>query len=296
MTNVNPINGVPFGQEKTREDFLARAAWEYDQASRLRAAQRPVGYMALVEGHERAARDYERAANDRPSSPAPRVPLRTPLQEKKRARRSRAHATKAHWPYDVSVGDEVYAVAGGRRRGPGIVEELYDDGSMRVDFTRQFDGRLRLRPEDLILVPGDSHARKKKISPHEAKQLLQSDGIDFRRDFHELSSYEVQRILEIARLAGYQKRKDAPGSTARMYFQYLDRLRDHATQRKHTIYDLVEVNTRTKKERVLHEHFSTKADAHEAAAEYKTRKKPDVTYRIRSRKVLAPPYRWNPED
>jgi hypothetical protein len=141
------------------------------------------------------------------------------------------------------------------------------------------------------------HARKKKIDPHAAKQLLQSEGIDFRRDFHELSSSEVQRVLEVAKLAGYRKRKDAPGSTARMYFQYLDRLRNHATrQGKHTVYDLVEVNTRTKKERVLHEHFSTKEHAKEAADEYKARKRPDVTYRIRSRKVAAPPYRWNPED
>ena len=74
-------------------------------------------------------------------------------------------------------------------------------------------------------APRPSHARKKKISPHEAKQLVRSDGIDFRRDFHELSSSEVQRILEIARLAGYRKSKNAPGSTARMYFQYLNRLK-----------------------------------------------------------------------
>ena len=94
MANVNPINGIPFGQEKTREDFLARAAWEYDSASRLRMAQRPVGYTALVEGHERTARDYERAAEGRPSAHAQRVSLRTPLQEKKRGRRKRAHATK----------------------------------------------------------------------------------------------------------------------------------------------------------------------------------------------------------
>lgn len=71
--------------------------------------------------------------------------------------------------------------------------------------------------------PGSSHARKKKLDPREAKQLLKSDGIDFQRDFHELGSQEVQRILEVARLAGYRKRRDAPGSTARMYFQYLNR-------------------------------------------------------------------------
>ena len=70
-----------------------------------------------------------------------------------------------------------------------------------------------------------SGARKKKISPQEAKRLIQSDGIDFGKDFHELSSSEVQRVLEVARLAGYRKRKDAPGSTARMYFKFLTRLK-----------------------------------------------------------------------
>ena len=73
--------------------------------------------------------------------------------------------------------------------------------------------------------------------------------------------------------------------------------RSHATKKgKHTIYDLVEVNSRTKKERVLHEHFSTKAHAKEAADEYKALKRPGVAYRIRSRQVLAPAYHWNPED
>lgn len=96
--NVNPLNGVQFGQEKTREDYLARSAWEYDQASRLRAARHPVGYQALAEGHERTAREYERGAEGRPSVPHHEPSLRTPLQEKMRRkpqRGRRAHSTKA---------------------------------------------------------------------------------------------------------------------------------------------------------------------------------------------------------
>jgi len=46
-----------------------------------------------------------------------------------------------------------------------------------------------------------------------------------KADFHRLSSSEVDLILNMARATGYRKRKDAPGSTARMYFQYLSRLR-----------------------------------------------------------------------
>ena len=157
--------------------------------------------------------------------------------------------------------------------------------------------RRREKIETAATPPAPAHARKKKIDRAEARRLLQSDGIDFSRDFHELSSYETQRILEIAKLAGYRKRKDAPGSTARMYFQYLSRLKGHATRGgKHTIYDLVEVNTRTKKERVLHQHFSTRADAKEAQDEYKALKKPEVSYQIRSRQIAAPAARWNRED
>lgn len=53
---------------------------------------------------------------------------------------------------EFRVGDKVYAISGGRRHGPGIIEEIYDDGSMRVDFTKQLAGRLRVRPQDVIHV------------------------------------------------------------------------------------------------------------------------------------------------
>lgn len=74
-------------------------------------------------------------------------------------------------------------------------------------------------------APSPAHARKKKLDPYEARMRLGAAGIDFRRDFHELSSNEVGTVLDMAREAGYRKRKDAPGSTARMYFQYLSRLK-----------------------------------------------------------------------
>ena len=140
------------------------------------------------------------------------------------------------------------------------------------------------------------HARKKKITPQEARRLLESDGVDFSKDFFQLGSSDVGRIVEVAKLAGYRKRKDAPGSTARMYFQYLSRQRGHATRGMHTVYDLIEVNKQTKKERVLHEHFSTRAHAKEAQDEYEGYSRPGVTYRITSRQVPRPPFRYNRED
>jgi len=72
---------------------------------------------------------------------------------------------------------------------------------------------------------GSAHARKKKLDPHEAKQRLKSAGLDFTRDFHTLPSSQKDLLLASARTTGYRKRKDASGSTARMYFQYLSRLK-----------------------------------------------------------------------
>jgi hypothetical protein len=76
-------------------------------------------------------------------------------------------------------------------------------------------------------APSASHARKKKLDHHEAKRLLESEGIDFTKDVDATvsSMSKGNRIAEVARQAGYRKRKDAPGSTSRMYFQYLSRLR-----------------------------------------------------------------------
>lgn len=60
----NPINNVPFGKEKTKAARLARAAWELEQASKIRASRKPVGWEHLVEGHERTARAYEALARE----------------------------------------------------------------------------------------------------------------------------------------------------------------------------------------------------------------------------------------
>jgi hypothetical protein len=65
---------------------------------------------------------------------------------------------------------------------------------------------------------------RKKLTPVQAKALLLADGMDFTQDFHALGSSDVQRLADVAKLAGYRKSKNAPGSTARMYYQYLSRV------------------------------------------------------------------------
>ena len=64
----------------------------------------------------------------------------------------------------------------------------------------------------------------KKLTPQQAKAMLMADGMDFQQDFHALGSSAVQRLADVAKLAGYRKSKNAPGSTARMFYQYLSRV------------------------------------------------------------------------
>lgn len=85
--------------------------------------------------------------------------------------------------------------------------------------------RVIRRRERIGATTGSAHARKKKIDHHEAKRRLQAAGIDFSLDSDQLRMSEAQLVADTARLAGYRKRKDAPGSTSRMYFQYLRRLK-----------------------------------------------------------------------
>jgi len=69
-------------------------------------------------------------------------------------------------------------------------------------------------------------AKRSKIPACAAKTLLKARGIDVgARDFFTLSSSDVSALVEVAKAAGYRKSKNAPGSTARMFYQYLGRKR-----------------------------------------------------------------------
>ena len=65
---------------------------------------------------------------------------------------------------------------------------------------------------------------RKKLTPQQAKAMLMADGMDFQQDFHALGSSAVQALADVAKLAGYRKSKNAPGSTVRMFYQYLSRV------------------------------------------------------------------------
>jgi hypothetical protein len=68
-------------------------------------------------------------------------------------------------------------------------------------------------------------AKKKRIPACAAKQLLKARGIDFKKDYFALRGSEVEIVLDVAKAAGYRKSKSAPGSKARMFYEYLDRKR-----------------------------------------------------------------------
>ena len=65
---------------------------------------------------------------------------------------------------------------------------------------------------------------RKKLTPQQAKAMLIADGVDFSQDFHSQDRYVVGRLEDLAKAAGYRKSKSAPGSTVRMFYQYLSRV------------------------------------------------------------------------
>jgi len=65
--------------------------------------------------------------------------------------------------------------------------------------------------------------RKEQLTPELAKGILNDLEIE-GKDFFTLSSSKVHELLDVAKQYGYKKSKNAPGSTARMFHQYIQRL------------------------------------------------------------------------
>ena len=64
----------------------------------------------------------------------------------------------------------------------------------------------------------------KKITKQTAKRIAIDYGINFKKDFYDLSSSQVTDLLKVAKMQGYKKPKTATGSTGRYYFEYLSKV------------------------------------------------------------------------
>lgn len=64
-----------------------------------------------------------------------------------------------------------------------------------------------------------------KISKTEAKRLAKKAGINFKKDFFELSNSAKGDLVHIANLKRYRKPKTASGSLARYFFEYLKKVK-----------------------------------------------------------------------
>lgn len=65
-----------------------------------------------------------------------------------------------------------------------------------------------------------------RITKCEAKKLAKKAGWNFKKDFHQQNSMaKSSDLLAIAKLKGYRKSKNASGSTSRLFFQYLERVK-----------------------------------------------------------------------
>lgn len=53
-----------------------------------------------------------------------------------------------------------------------------------------------------------------------AREMLRNYNVPLDQNFFSLDSETVSRVVEAGKTYGYRKRKDAPGSYARMFYQY----------------------------------------------------------------------------
>jgi len=61
------------------------------------------------------------------------------------------------------------------------------------------------------------------VNYQNASLALNSAGIDLASDFFTLSFCQVSALVDLAKIQGYRKPKNANGSTARYYFAALQR-------------------------------------------------------------------------
>lgn len=100
-----------------------------------------------------------------------------------------------------------------------------------TDFKRQMN-RMKTNkvPEDKIMNFLSSYDEvmqeangKEQLTPELAKGILNDLEIE-GKDFFTLSSSKVHELLDVAKQYGYKKSKNAPGSTARIFHQYIQHL------------------------------------------------------------------------
>ena len=64
----------------------------------------------------------------------------------------------------------------------------------------------------------------KRMGFYEARNILAAVGCEIPADFHTLDSNQVHRVLMEAEQYGYRKPRNANGSKARCFFQFVQRV------------------------------------------------------------------------
>lgn len=161
MANESTISGVAFGKERTARQMRDRAQWERDQAAKIRAAKRPIGWEHLVQAHENVARAYEQQASKRE-------------HEESGAQPKRGHATQKQQPfYGLRI---VPSERAGYTPGKYVVQ--YKDGNgMWFDIgdpKSKAGAEAALKAEKHRVVGSKrSHARKASFAPGESKYAIE---------------------------------------------------------------------------------------------------------------------------
>lgn len=94
--------------------------------------------------------------------------------------------------------------------------------------------RVRVGMDDGPGYDESKNPRGGRLTPSEARSLLGRAGVDVGEDFFVLSGSQVERLLQLAKEQNYKKSRSAPGSTARMFHEYLQRTASRRENRRRT--------------------------------------------------------------
>lgn len=65
---------------------------------------------------------------------------------------------------------------------------------------------------------------RRRMGFYEAREIMARVGCELSADYHTLGAEQVDRVVVEAHLYGYRRPRNAPGSTARMFFQFVQRV------------------------------------------------------------------------
>lgn len=125
------------------------------------------------------------------------------------------------------VSGSTYYLASGARNGMQAVDVMHVDASGGRSCQNNLEAGTSLKCYTAARHYAAGYAgyiypqKAKGLTRMQAKALLSIAGVDFTRDFFQLSAFDVEKLVTWAKLTRYRKPKHANGSIGRYFFQHL---------------------------------------------------------------------------